>query len=1478
MDEPVSPAGSPAAGNNPQPAPPTASAAAATPVRTGLGLLRPLLGVLLLGLLLLGGAAVALRWMLVTADGSLWLLQHAPMVRVQGFSGALLGDRWQAKSLRVEWGGGQQWLLIEDLQAEGLNWLWRPDEASYLGLKARQVTARKLTLHTGPAGKSPVELPTQLAPPLHIEVAQARLAELQIDALPPWRALEADGFTLDPRPGQGYAVERLAFEAFGVAVAGTAHVDGQAPQALTANATLRPLQDGDAPRWAAVLSATGNLVRTEVSGTLRGVPQPALPAPGSAPRQGAKANKAEQAAAAPAAPAIDLHATLQAQQAWPLAALSLRTEALDLSALQPGAPATRLSGHAEFNAGGRGRPLSVALTLDNAQPGRWNEQRLPLQRVLIEARGQLARPDRLEVSRFDLALADAAHPAGRWTGTALWQGHELTIDTVLASVTPQRLDGRAAAMTLSGPLALTAQGLPAPDALFGAKAAATATAVSGAPASAPAPSLGWKLDLQGKLDATPQSVQLQVEGSLDHEHLDISRLHAQSGEATADLRAAISRVLGATAGASPGTSNTTGWKLATSGKLIGFDPVPWWQGDGGTPWRKGPHRLSGAWQLEARLPPNPDRLAHAALLQRVAGNGSLSIQDSLLAGVPLAAELTLGYSPADVAAPGKLHLDLRLGGNQLLLDGRGDPNGNGDNDHWRAELKAEQLASWAPLARLAPALAGWVPRQGSAQALVNADGRWPALRTDGHAELSQLQAGTLSLARGQANWRFDLRGKALEGRGDQPLALQLDLAGLQLAAQRADNLHFDLKGTLASHSLEVSGALPVMPPRVAEQVLGIQVQSGTRLQMRAQGGWKPEAGGGGRWQAQAVQFQVGSWDGSNDSAQPASGWAEASGLNADLRFNADGALLQAHADPGHLRLANTVTLSWEAVDLDLQGDKPQLQLRAEIEPFALAPLLARAWPSMGWQGDLRLAARVDIRAGEKVDADLVFERRDGDLHLASGEGVQLLGLSEFRLAVAAHEGLWVFTPTFRGRSLGDISGQARLQTTADARWPQPDAALGGQLQIQVADIGIWGAWVPPGWHFSGALNGAAALGGTFGKPQYTGQLTGKGLGLRNLLEGVNVSEGQLAIQLDGESARVEAFSANGGDGTLKVTGSATFADPAQARLQIQADHFRVLGRIDRQLIVSGKAELVLLPAGARLDGRLSVDEGLFDASRSGAPTLDEDVSVRRPGAPEGPQDAAAPGARRNVDLNVDIDMGEKLRVRGRGLDTTLRGQVRLTTPGGKLAVNGSISTEGGTYAAYGQKLEIERGNIIFSGSADNPRLDVLALRPNLDTRVGVSITGNLLTLRIKLFSEPDMADVDKLSWLVLGRAPDSVGRNDTALLQRAAVALLAGEGEAPTDAILKNLGITDLSLRQGDTDVRETIITVGKQINRRVYVGYERGVNATTGTWQLTYRIAQSFTLRLQTGLDTSVDVIWTWRFQPPPADAATRKQTAPAR
>ena len=1395
-----------------------------TPLRTVLSLLWPLAGMLSLLALTLGALAGLGTWLLTTEAGSQWLVPRLPLVQVQGFRGALLGSQWRADRVRVTWAGGKASLTLEGLRADGLSWHWRPHPSAWLGVDVRQFAARKATVVSGPPGQRPLAVPVSIAYPVQVSLAQASVDEVQVDELAPLHKLALQGLVLDAQPGAQHRVAQASVDWQGATLKARARIGNLAPLPLTLDGSIVPTGSADAPRWAAVVHAQGTAALFDLSATLRGVAQ-----------------------GGHAAPALDASAKLQLLQAWPLAGLRLHTQSLDLAALSPLAPQTRLTGQVELRSSARDAPLHALVTLDNAQPGRWNERRLPLRRIALEAQGNLAQPDRVEVTHFELALADALHDAGRLTGRARWLGRELELQAQLAGVMPQRLDARAPAMTLAGPLHTQLKGLPSPAGAPG----------SAGPATAQALHLGWKLDLQGKLDASPQPVLISSEGSADAQRLEFKRVHAQAGNASLDFGGSVVRAA------------RGGWQVDSSGALRDFDPLAWWPGEAGSAWRQGPHRLSGDWKFDLHLPADAARLPLLALAQRVAGNGTLRVHDSQLAGVPLAAELQIGYAPAAASAAGRLQADVRVGGNQVLVSGRGDPAGDGQSDHVQLEVKAQALERLAPLLRLWPQAPAGKPLQGAALASLSVDGRWPALRSEGKVQLAQLELGTLALARGSASWQVDMR------QAQTPVAVQCELAGLRQAGLRAEHLRADLRGTLAEHHIDISAALPVVPPLLAEKLLGIQLQSGTQARLQARGSWLADrTAGGGRWRAQVEQLVVGSWDGTPAQAPPVSRWAQARDLRAELEFDGQGRLLTLQAQAGRMQFADVAALRWDDVRLDLRGERPQFWLRADVEAFALAPLLARVQPAMGWHGDLRLAARVDVRAAERLDADLVFERLAGDLQVTSGELTQALGLSEFRLALAAHDGAWNFTPVLRGASLGEITGQVRVHTTPERRWPHAQATLEGDVVAHVSDIGIWSTWVPPGWRLTGDLRTGVSLGGTLGAPRYTGALAGTGLGVRNLLQGVNVSGGEIAVSLEGETARIERFTLHAGDGRLDLSGQATLGTSPEARLKIQADHFRVLGRADRLVIASGQADLLLKAEQVRLDWQLKVDEAAIDATRSDAPSLDEDVTVRHAGA----EQAAAPqaGAPRKCRFAaaVDIDLGEKTHARWHGVDTGLRGQLRLTTPNCQPQLAGTIHAQDGTYVAYGQKLEIAHGTMAFSGPVDNARLDVLALRPNIDDKVGVAISGNLRTLRVRLYSDPEMSDTDKLSWLLLGRAPDGLGRNDTALLQRAAVALLSGEGVAPTDALLKSLGIDDLTLRQGNNDVRETVVSLGKQLSRRWYVGYERGVNATTGTWQLVYRIAQRFTLRAQSGLDNSLDVIWSWRLQPPPADAGMRKST----
>ena len=395
---------------------------------------------------------------------------------------------------------------------------------------------------------------------------------------------------------------------------------------------------------------------------------------------------------------------------------------------------------------------------------------------------------------------------------------------------------------------------------------------------------------------------------------------------------------------------------------------------------------------------------------------------------------------------------------------------------------------------------------------------------------------------------------------------------------------------------------------------------------------------------------------------PPRDWLDAGPLRAELALGPDGRLQRLRADAGRLKLAGDIGLAWDEVRYDTGA----LTLRARLESLRVAPLLARWQPDLGWDGDLRVGATLDLKAGERFDADLVFERQGGDLQVRdTAEAPLALGLTDLRLALNAHDGTWTFTQALAGRTLGAAGGLLRVQTTPDRRWPAPDAVVDGGVQARVANLGIWGAWVPPGWRLEGALETDGVFSGRFANPAVNGTLSGSGLGVRNLLQGVNVTGGDVLLRLEGNRANIERFSFRAGTGTLTVTGGADLVNPPEARLQLRAEQFQVLGRVDRRLVASGNAELTLKPQALALKGKLNVDEALFDASRSDAPSLADDVNVRRPGAPEVAEaDPATARKPRSTDVALDISLGQQLKVRGRGLDTLLRGDLRISAPTG----------------------------------------------------------------------------------------------------------------------------------------------------------------------------------------------------------------------
>jgi translocation and assembly module TamB len=1362
----------------------------------------------------LGALLIGLAW--TTEPPLAWLLARVPGLTVDGLRGTLRQGDFTIR--RVDWrlpGGAR--LRIDDLRLEGLAW------RDLYAMQLRSARAERVQFESGPPlGKAPSP-PAQLTLPIRFQVLSLQAATVQIDQLPPMRRV-AGALALGDDAGARHRIELQSMDWESARLLGKLEIGTTG--ALDVKAQLQARAIGG-ELWSAQASAAGPLQKLAITAS------------------------AEGRASAQAGPlALQAEATVAPFAAWPLAALKLSTRQLDLAALSPRLPATLIDGQAEVDSSGLDRPASAHIALSNTRPGRIDEGRLPLRALDMALEGEPRHPERLALKRFDLRLGNERHEAGRAGGSGRWADGRLELAITLDGLLPEQLDRRAAPLQASGPLTLEVSGLPAP----------------GAAAASKAP---FGLKLQGRLagrslDGSGLPVRLQLNLDGDATRWTLRQASAEAGAARASAQGEATR-------------EDAGWRLAAKAQLQRFDPLPWWRGTDGSAWRRGPHEWNAT--ADTRLlwrDRPPVRAMPTPWPAALAGELDLRVTDSRLAGVPLAGRFTARLADAGAHA----ELDAQLGGNQVA--GQLDTAPDGKPQRWQLKADAPALAALAPAlaiaAEAAPATAGWLPSAGAVQAEASGDGPWPTLRTRGQLRARGLRSREAALAEADLRWE---RGDG----ADPKLLLRLNARGLQHSAASLERVEAELDGTLSQHQLRFSADTPLRPPAWTESLLG-PAGTGSRVSLEGRGAWT-SAADGHRWAFSAARLQGGARDATG--TRP---WLGASEVAGRLQFSPTGEMRALQLDPGRLQLLNTGLrwrdATWQAgATADAAG---RFALSAELDSFDVAALLQRQQPDFGWSGNLTIGGRVDLRHAGRFDADIVLERGGGDLGVTDELGqTQVLGLTDLRLAFSAHDGLWQFAQGLAGRQIGEMAGAQVVQTTADRSWPHADATLQGVLQMRVANLAIWSPWVPPGWRLGGSLSTSASIGGRFNAPELRGEMQGSGLAVRNLLEGINVSDGELAITLEGERAQIQRFAFKGGDGRLSLAGGATLGTQPAAKLTLTAEQFRLLGRIDRRIIASGQADLALERSSVKLDGRFRIDEGLIDVSRAEAPGLDSDVHIVVParsaasanGAASAPaalagaaRPAAAASAPRgsqerppgrsplqNTQVDVAIDLGDRLRLRGRGIDTGLRGQLRVSSPGNRMGMTGSVRTDGGTYAAYGQKMEISRGEFSFTGALNNPRLDVLAVRPNLDVVVGVSVTGTAQNPRIRLVSEPEMPEMDKLSWLILGRSPDGLGRTDTALLQRAAIALLAGEGSSPTDDLIKRLGLTDFSVRQSDGEVRETIVSLGRQLSQRWYVGYERGVNTTAGTWQLIYRAAQRFTLRAQSGSENAVDAIWSWRW-----------------
>ncbi len=1128
---------------------------------------------------------------------------------------------------------------------------------------------------------------------------------------------------------------------------------------------------------------------------------------------------------------LDATARVQPFAAMPLSALIARFDRFDVSKLLPNAPSTTLTGKADI-ALVKDQPMRIVVEAANATPGSLDRKLLPISALKISASGT---PQNAVIEAFNGQLSGGKGSAGRIVGSGTWKTGPWQLAFDASDVKLAELDTRWPALQVAGRVIAAGVDTTA------TKPIALKATLKGTALAALIHQNRWPTGLRSGVDVS-------LTGKIQQSRIELSELNVVAGAAQVRGKLLAERDAALKANeANAAQGKLRPWRVTTDTLWSQLDPFAFMPPRTGA---KQSAMLNGSIKGNAVIDP-------AALTKPIAASADIVIKDSRWGMQPLTGEAKLALLGPAIAP--RLPPRIETSGSLVLASNRAQWSGRlgAASDVLTWSLDAQNLSALQSVSQTQTkgdeankaTLRGVIKAQGSLS------GAWNALAVDA-------SVSGQDVARAEARIQKFVAKLQVALQPDAPFNLDLRADGISSGAQTntlISSLNLQGKGSLREHRIEATSTM-----KQGERILQLSAALAGRSESSATSALAA-------WTGAIERLQV-TETATREGATPQM-WARVEPFTLRWKSGTETSGSTFTADAGKALIA-TVPIDWSALQYTAArgaAAAPKFSGTGNIGPFNVVTL-ERELGRKTLEGDLVLAGRFAVSTDKGTRAVLELSRQSGDLRIGDNAGSGLLGLRELKFAMNAEQGIWRVSQIIDGDRVGRAEATANITASAQDLLPPMSSPLDGKLTARLDNLAAWGSFLPPGWRLGGGLNGEANFGGTLGAPKAQGALVLNDLSVKNALEGIDLIEGRGRIVFVGDQVQLEAVSARGGDGRITVDGKGTLSTKPEVQLTLKAENFRLLGRVDRRIDASGTARLSANNEVIKLGGSFTLDRGFFDISQVDAPALSDDVYVKRkPNAAEMQTVSPAPTPPRKtkVDVNLALDLGGDLQIKGRGINTRLAGQLKLTTPGGQLAANGNVRTVRGTYRAYGQDLEIDRGQVTFAGNLSNPRLDILALRARSDPdqTVGVAITGTALSPRIKLYADPERADTEKLALLVTGKSSDNLSRDDTVLVQKAAFALLAGEGET----IGSKFGLDTLGVATNSGTTKDTVVTVGKQISDRLYVGYERGLKATTGTLQLIYRINNSLNIRAQSGEESAIDLFWTLRWDNSPFEKSQR-------
>ncbi|MEJ2574751.1 MAG: translocation/assembly module TamB domain-containing protein [Gammaproteobacteria bacterium] len=668
---------------------------------------------------------------------------------------------------------------------------------------------------------------------------------------------------------------------------------------------------------------------------------------------------------------------------------------------------------------------------------------------------------------------------------------------------------------------------------------------------------------------------------------------------------------------------------------------------------------------------------------------------------------------------------------------------------------------------------------------------------------------------------------AVDTRGRIPSILELEASDADFGGQHIDAIRLHGNGTDRRHHVELSVTMPI-----------------AKLALALSGEYLPAAGWQGRLERLDLDTSVaGDWH--LAAATPLS-FADGKAQMQEFCLQQDRARWCAAA---HVSAADDWQLRTRARDLPMSLLEKWLPTGSSLTGKLDAGGRLGATPTMPVSGEVEMTLQAGTVAPATLGAEKPTTRiayRGGHFQ-ASLDGQAL----NAKLHIDLADG-------------GGVAGEMRIEREA---LPAPlgggqtkrEAALTGRLQGDIRDLSLLPAFIPGIEHTRGQLSSTLNIAGSWDSPRLSGELHLENGALS--IPSLGLTPDNVDIVMRGDQTgrlRIDA-QLRSKDGSLRLGGQVSYRRPQgwdiQARLE--GDRAEIVNTPEFHVLASPKMRLSVTGRRIAVDGELFIPEAnLRPRDVSGAVSPSDDVViVNEPGA-------APPEQRWQIFSNLRVRLGDFVKFNGFGLRGLLKGDFTLKDqPDKPTMARGELSIVDGDYRAYGQKLAVERGRLLFfGGPVDNPGLDVRAVRKiqSQNVTAGIMVRGTLKAPQVQLFSEPAMAETDILSYLLTGQPMNQASSAQGQQLYGAALSLgLAGSGLLASQ-IGRRFGIDQLTVESGGSFGSGALV-IRHYLSPKLYISYGVGLIEHLNVFLMRYQISRIWALEAESGSSQSgADLVYT--------------------